>query len=205
MLQVICIAAIAFASAHAPRQPTISGKHYAKLTSQSDPVDAPLDRIQAHVHQQCRADPICAHRFFLDELGVDPDLFPYLFRRFVAVTDAQSLLEEHYMESDAVKQAWLVTMRLASFCTENEYVDATDRSCVCRPGKVCHEGGNDGYDVVSLNVLCAVIVLGMIYYATLHLSEFRVIYKNVLVLRKQHFTTPCTTCSPGATGLVPGG
>lgn len=203
MWKLLCIAAITLARAHAPRQPRIQ-QQYTKVETQKDSIVSPLDRVQDHVHQQCRADPVCAHRFFLDELGVDPELFPYLFRRFVASTDAQSLLEEHYMESDAVKRTWLVTMRLASFCTENEYIDARKRACVCRPGKVCHESGNDGYDVVSLNVSCAVIVLGMIYYATLHLSEFRVIYKNVTMLRKQHFTTACSTCSLGATGPVPG-
>ena len=171
-----------------------------------------LAQVRSHAFEQCRNDPQCAQRFFLDELGVDENLFVYLFNRFVAATNTQNFLETSYMNSSEVQHAWLVSMRLANFCTENEYVDPVDRYCVCRPGKICYEDGNDGYDVVSLNVLCAVIVLGILYYATLHLSEFRVIYKNLVWLRKNHHcmnktttntTIADTTCFPGVTTQFP--
>lgn len=134
----------------------------------------------------CRSDAECARRFFIDHRALDYSRYMYLFDRFVAETESRQFLIAHF-SVDAVKQGWLYTMRRANFCTENEVLDS-EGYCVCRNGKVCHETSGDvfSFDILSLDFLCIVVIVGVFYYSTLHMSQFRVMYHNVMRLRDRY-------------------
>lgn len=137
----------------------------------------------------CRTDRQCAQRFFIDRRAFDRKQFYYFFDRFVAEQQLKSYIR-HNLFDDRVKDLFVRTMRMASFCTENEVPDIGDDGvayCVCRNGKVCHEAAADAFsfDVVSLNFLCVAVVMIVIYYSALHQTRFRVIYENVMRLERE--------------------
>lgn len=134
----------------------------------------------------CKHDPVCAHRFYIDKDAFDLHLFNYLLGVYMKQTEMLPFMMEHFENNDVVKKMWLYTMRQASFCTENEYVDAHGK-CVCKNGKVCHEEPSESYtlDMVSFNIFFVAIIVVIVYYSTVPLSQLRIIYTNILRLRKK--------------------
>ena len=137
----------------------------------------------------CRTDPQCARRFFIDKKTFDFNQFRYLFERFADEIETREYLQNNFAK-DIVKKAWLQTMRLASFCTENEIPDSHG-NCVCKNGKICHEQPANAYsgDGLSFTVVFIVLILVIIYYSAVHLSAVRVIHNNSLRLLRYYKNT----------------
>jgi len=132
-----------------------------------------------NVLEQCRNDERCARKFYLDSQIYDFKLFSYLFHRFAVDIDALEILQTQHLFAGNVsaaekEQIFVLAMRSASFCTENEIADDTG-GCTCRQGKICQESAPDEFnaDSATLILIFVFFLVAVVYYSNAHLAELR--------------------------------
>lgn len=132
-----------------------------------------------NVLEKCRNDDKCSRKFYLDSQIYDFKLFSYLFRRFAVEIDALDFLNDQHMFVNNVsasekEQIFILAMRSANFCTENEVADDTG-GCTCRQGKICQESAPDEFnaDSATLILIFVFFLVAVVYYSNAHLRELR--------------------------------